>query len=109
MVEAGEWYLMDESWGTQAERTQMRMQSRRRGGDALGSAVKALLATAGNPSVLSGTRVASMRASAPAHEDTFRNWADAAAVSHRDLEIPEHERFQIYRKLQITRGVHDEM
>lgn len=131
VVEAGEWYLMEDSWGTSTERTKMRMQSRRRGGDALAIAVKALLATAGNPSVLSGTRIPSTRAIAPddqsrgaigsvdgravrgayggeGHEDIFRNWADAPTVSQRAHEIPDHERFHIYRKLP-QHTVHDEM
>ena len=92
---------------------------------------KALLATAGNPSVLSGTRIPSTRAIAPddqsrgaigsvdgravrgayggeGHEDIFRNWADAPTVSQRAHEIPDHERFHIYRKLP-QHTVHDEM
>ena len=64
-MEAGEWYLMEDSWGSSTLRTKMRMASRRRGAEALATAVKALLTTAGNPSELSGTRIPSPRAIAP--------------------------------------------
>ena len=79
-----------------ADRTRMRMASRKRGGDALGSAVKALLSAAGNPSTLSGTKFPSWR-----HHKTDDEG------SYRHLEIPENERFQIYRKL--PKGEHDEL
>jgi hypothetical protein len=131
VVEAGEWYLMEDSWGSSTLRTKMRMASRRRGAEALATAVKALLTTAGNPSELSGTRIPSPRAIAPdvtarggigsvdgrppvgasggeGHEDIYRNWADAPTLSLRDLELPEHERFRIYRKLPLH-AAHDEL
>ena len=131
VVEAAEWYLMEDSWGSTTLRTKMRMASRRRGAEALATAVKGLLATAGNPSELSGTRLPSMRASAPVdtargaigsvdgrppvgasggegHEDIYRNWADAPTLSQRDLELPENERFQIYRKLS-EHDAHEEL
>ncbi len=131
MVAAEEWYLMEDSWGSTTLRTKMRMASRRRGAEALATAVKALLATAGNPSELSGTRIPSTRAIAPddtsrgaigsidgrppvgasggeGHEDIYRNWADAPTLSQRDLELPENERFQIYRKLS-EHDAHEEL
>ena len=79
-MEAGKWYVMEDSWGTYTERTKMRMASRKRGADVLGSTVKAMLVEAGNPSVLSGR-------------------SKPSTITHRHLEIPEHERFQIYSKL----------
>jgi len=131
VVAAEEWYLMEDSWGSTTLRTKMRMASRRRGAEALATAVKALLATAGNPSELSGTRIPSTRAIAPddtsrgaigsidgrppvgasggeGHEDIYRNWADAPTLSQRDLELPENERFQIYRKLS-EHDAHEEL
>ena len=81
------WNLRDgrTAESTVTERTKSRMASRRRGGDTLGSAVKALLAAAGNPSNTSGTRIPSTVTS---HEG-----------SYADLEINENERFQVYLKL----------
>ena len=80
VVEAGNWYVMEDSWGTYTERTKMRMASRERGAHALGSTVKAMLVEAGNPSALSGR-------------------SKPSTITHRHLEIPEHRRFQIYSKL----------
>tara|TARA_B110001452_G_C15229922_1_gene426096 strand:+ start:260 stop:964 length:705 start_codon:yes stop_codon:yes gene_type:complete len=86
----GRGYPRPESDASDYRRIRERMLSKIRRGDALGSAVKAALEAAGNPHVLSSTRIPS-------------------TMVERDRIISPDQRFPIYSKLPASGASHDEL